>query len=820
MDDIARQHYQDNAKMSDNITRHKSQRWVSASKANYDGADWDAYSSNSEDEGLTNNIPQLPQVYIPESNNIAKSSSPDPSIGTCLRSDSLNTSVRSGNKSVNDDLDSLMHQISQEMTAKDEDVNNTSDPEDEDDAELKVSKTGYFAAYVNDEDTDDRESVKSDIESAKLAESATEINKTDNAKAESVSEVESVAESVKRAKVEVEPVQIVNVGEESFKGDDSEAESVKRADVEVEPFKIVSAEEEPLKGDDTEVELFKNAASEVETSQISVELQDEMIDPTTEIPSRIQGDVAISDDKGSKDAVDEDNWSKSDSHPESIGSQDKEEMPPSSINSLPSESQLSIQHSKEGDSNDSDSLLNGYGSEPSLMKDNASPVKLRKTSKTDLSYHDGYSSESSGEEKERAISEVSLGQYVVHSAESFKFRNPVRNSVLDSSDDDIDYTDEDGDLEVTKSGYFAAMVDEDKEIDDSDRHTLNNNDTDGLTADSDVNSITESVTKRLSQSSITQSDVPDQNSENDVGGYSDSSEDEEDGPQKLAFSTRESINLGKWKPDTDAFRSGFVTETIDINNPPEGYTVNEDGEIVEVNKNTTSNIQRNSSVASDGESQFNAFPHDVASDDDDLKTIADTKTIYDNQTIYNVPALIANNASAPALPTNIQITNESTDYVSSNDTIFKHVNGEAPKGESKLKEAFSSEGDEIPSVVHQSTVPNLDLVKLLSSNELHSQKLKKLNNYKEQLKEYDSGLQSWIQYALKSSTTSDKDFIFKDYKVNKHVQDAYAQADILSKKNSVANTVNQNVTHLKKKMFSSSMREKSKGLFSSIGKKL
>ncbi len=801
-------------RMGDNIARNKSQRWVSASKANYDGADWDAYSSNSEDEDNLDKQPPLPNAAnLTNMKDEGSLVSLEPVSSNSKRSASRNTSVRSGNKSVNEDLDSLMHQISQEMTPQHSDPNVSSDMEDEFDSELKVSKTGYFAAYVEDEDSDVANSSPSRSNSVKQ---------------------HSLTNNISIEQVQAKPAEKDVVISDENADDKEAASSIADADGHhnEQETKLTNDEPQHMKQQEIKsknVELEVNEPKDVEQQNLdnqNVESQE-------------------------LKQLDEEN-----PEAEQKAEQKAEEHIVNQADSYDYNNR-----SKDLESNDSDSLLNDYGSESSSPKKNTkSDFVLRKTSKTDLSYYEAYSSDESDEQTggNAPFSAVSYGKQDSNSAESFKFRNRVRDSVLDSSDDDLDYSDNDDELKVANEGYFANIVKEEEEgegeevNDQSDAETIksksfesdsakpephldtiDNGKSDipedhGLDSEeseedlNDVNSITNSITKSLDETSLKTSD--DTKHQFGAGGmdieYSDSSDEEDDRSSDMLPSTRESINLGKWKPDTDAFRSGFVTETIDVNNPPEGYVVNENGEIVEESQINASSVQRSATVTSDSESRFEAFPHDQSVDDEDIRTIADTKTIYDNQTLYNVPAVIANNVSAPALPTNIKVANESSDFISSDDTILKHVNGEKPQMESKLKESFKQEGDEFPAAHHKTQIPELNLVQLIDSKEPHSQKLRKLREYNEQLKEYDTGLQGWINYALKSSTNADKDFIFKDYKVNKHVQDAYAQADVLSKKNSVANTVNQNVTHLKKKMFSSSMREKSKGLFSSIGKKL
>lgn len=736
--------------MSDNIARKKSQRWVSASATNYDGADWESdISSSDAEEQVINKLPSLPKLSLVPNEAEVSGAQETPSSDS-VKANSRNISLRSTSKSVNEDLDTLMNQISQEMTPKHDPVNNNSDNENssanDEDVDMKVSKSGYFAALI-DEKSEKRISFSDEEPEPNAEKEQIDASNSDKSVRDfSPGETHSIVHSADEAKDKLK--------EGNLSGGDSDD----LADVQVHDIA------------DSVGDYFKSAK---ETDQLS-------------------------DEKSSI-------------------SQEHNSI----VNEEYDEGKMEVQRSiepKVQEQNESDvhHILNDYESDVSgELKDDR--AVLRKTSKTDLSYRGDYSSDETEDDQGTAISEVSLHKLSNNSEGSFKFRNRVRDSVLDSSDDDLQYSNNDEDLKVSEKGYFANIVQENGEPEVSDHGNSTSEEQGPSTQDQDddTNSIADSITKSLSQASLTKTVTNGTASADDDIGYESAPTDDN---KKLPFSTRESLNLGKWKPDTDAFRSGFVTETIDVKNPPEGYIVTEDGEIVEDKTPSDSAIGRNYSISSDTESAWNAFPQGE-DDSDDLNTIADTKTIYDNQTLYNVPAVIANNVAAPALPKNIQLSTD-TEFISSNDTILKHINGEVPHTEPRLKESFSSEKNDNSLPTLNSKIPQFDVNKLLASNEPHPTKLKKLNDYEEQMKEFDTGLQAWIQYALKSSNSADKDFIFKDYKVSKHVQDAYAHAENLSKKNSVANTVNQNVTHLKKKMFSSSMRQKSKGLFSSIGKKL
>ncbi|SCU97376.1 LANO_0E15874g1_1 [Lachancea nothofagi CBS 11611] len=469
---------------------------------------------------------------------------------------------------------------------------------------------------------------------------------------------------------------------------------------------------------------------------------------------------------------------------------------------------------------DNASFFNQYGNNSiqSSPADNAdrspskgedwSPVKLRQTSKTRLKH-----------------SEENLNQTGDDDNQSFKFKNRMRDSILDSSDDDID--DDRSVLRVPKTGYYAQILKETSQSGTHDKNDDTDTDTDDIS--SGMGSITKSFGK-FDQNSYRDTDhesngvVETSDSETaTINGSANSDQSVKAGEGSRNLNSRQSINLGKWQPNTDATRADFLGEASP--QVPEGYVIDRDGQMVNLNPASIRDT-RTFSTYSEAESAWNAFPTSSnITGNEDLDTIYDTKTIYDNQTIYNVPGIATNTDSLPPLPHDITGMNSSqANTITDSDSILKHLNGEKRQHSSNLRENFSihAPGSKEIAELNSKAVPQMSLDALLQAkNKLHYAKIKELENFSSELKDYDSGLPTWINYALTNST-SDKDYIFQDYKISKHVKDAYAQADELSKKVSMTITVsnvNQNVSHLKRKVFSQSMKEKSKGLFSSIGGK-
>lgn len=858
--------------MAEQVSRKKSYRWAAVSQGTYDGADWD--SSNSDDDamgGWDSDLQRTPQAMkqnspsrhgtiekLPALPKLAygKDAEEDKPISDV---EATHPPVRSESKSkssVNDDLDSLMDQISREMTPRAEPVEkfpsndqlSSSSPveiplnavpvqpiqskltavkaadvdskrissyiddsigdSDEDlrdggasdmsgsDDELRVSKNGYFNNYIGDEshqvpgDTDLKSLSGSSGDNSAALDDEKEIVIDDLDE-----KSEEDADSVKHFKISETSSKLTNENT-TLPNNDEEPEAT-------------NAKED--------TELGRSSPSEKrhsETKRSGMEIEKHLESETPDESKSVQEPLDISPQVSKTEGL----------------------RKPSDVSEANSARSLEdIRGTKvieESDGNDS--FLNQYGnnssqSSPAHMREvssfSSSPIKLRQTQNTDLSYnHDTYSTDESADESASYVQSITKSPEIENG--SFKFSNRERDSIIESSDDGHEENADVGSFNVPKGGYYTNMVEDGHSLHTDDAKNDQAIDEEDLDFSSDENSITQSLNRSESlthdEASVSATEPSIENELDEETEGEDDKDTSDSEHKRNELDSRQSINLGKWRPDTDSHRSGFVQETAQ--KAPDGFVIDENGEKVDLNPSSMRQA-RAVSTYSEVESTWNAFPSN-SEEHDDLHTIADTKTIYDNQTIFNVPGVLTNHDSLPPLPNNMSSpVSDGTKTTADSDSIMRKLDGEKTHHQSNFKEDFSVHAPNVEEIAQLKgkLVPNLNLDKVVSAKDTtHAMKIAKLNAYSRELEEYDTGLQTWINFALKSST-SDKDYIFHEYKVSRHVRDAYAHADELSKRVTMSSTVanvNQNVSHLKRKVFSHTMKEKSKGLFSSIGKKL
>ncbi|CCF57615.1 hypothetical protein KAFR_0C06230 [Kazachstania africana CBS 2517] len=676
---------------SENVGRRKSYRWASASHASYDGGDWDSSDESvKEEEGIESELPKLPK---------------------------LNYSSDKKNRSVNDDLDDLMAQISMEMTPKeaqgaflDENEDRNSDLSDYIEEEFTVSRTGYYNNFV-DSDVHEQE----DHANPRVADK------------DSVESESTTAQYVTPREPSLEPTE--KVDEEDLH-DIDDANSVADSQQGVE-LQISMAKEE-------DVHDIPDSNS-IADSQPDVELQ---------IAAVKEKDLENYTDQGDVD----------------------------DILSIPQT--VNDDYKQEGIS-DEDSITNMSND----LDDNLSYTKS-------INYQENNDQE-----------------------DNFRFTNKeLRESIIDSSDEDEDY------------GINARYSDDESSNKSDDRASSSNDDNDTISSAGGGKG-RESLEDQ--EASINDSDkdiLTSKGSDDDSDSKSVTTVESDDkgslSNDNETINSTGSVQLNQWKPDTDGLRSGFVQGSA--NKAPPGFVYDEDGKLIDLTPSSMKS--RVVSTYSEIESAWNAFPSDGI-DTDELETIRDTKTIYDNSTIYNVPGLITNHHNLPPLPNNgdtQEINDNQLMKIDSNKTITSENDKRSIRSNhTDILGISEPNSQQIAKVIdHDNTVPELNLNKLINSKISNDSKLQQLKDYYGELNEFDSGIQTWISYSLKSSSKEDKDYLMEEYKNNRHVREAYANAEDITRKNTVintVNTVNQNVNHLKKKVLSHTI--KSKQLFSSIGKK-
>lgn len=745
--------------MAESIGRKKSQRWISTSHGSYDGAGWESdYSGDEVDmslsrQGTIGKLPTLPVLKHGKETHIQ----PDDSTSTNFNNSNFSglkraISLRSNSRpinTVNDDLDSLMDQISKEMTPKTKRAEKFPSLSEGAAVDVKTSmiltKESKVSTYIDNSlgtyeyDKEDEDKELEDMDYPSSSDSSNLTNK----------ELESSKDGYFSSYL-TRDHELSNAD-----GICDTSNAIKQIDKIILQGNEASTSSPSL---NDELNLYNN--SDNETTHISysdIELRNQVkdkldkpcinvgkstiIDKSNVQNEDVQKNIQLDNANIScKAEVESDqNISSTDIHNNDTAivlaplSQVNENL----LTVPEHNSDTNFNHSESTYSSSSEEYIDNYGADA-------------------LSYTKSFNGDVDNE--------------------SFRFKSCSRASMLNSSEED--------DIQTIKSYYIKSY--ESRDNIESSHHSSQKLPLGGIHIGKEA-----VENESESENSFIANTIPDtkevENNDKDTINEND-------------VDLRRSINLSGWKPDTDSFRHEFVQDIPQ--KPPLGYVIDQDGKLIDLNPSSM-RLKRGTSTYSEVESTWNAFPHQE-NVGGDLETI-DTKTIYDNQTIHNIPILLSNSEVVPQVPRG---------------NVIMNLDNKMTNMGIKERYVHKPDEDEI-AYVKTITIPQMDINKLLTNKDTHGIKISLLKEYMNDLKEFDGGLKIWINYALKSSEHSN-DFIFEDYKVNNHVQEAYAHSDELTKRNTVSNTVanvNQNVFHLKKKVFSHSMKEKSKGLFSSISKK-
>ncbi|SGZ39750.1 uncharacterized protein HGUI_01950 [Hanseniaspora guilliermondii] len=281
-------------------------------------------------------------------------------------------------------------------------------------------------------------------------------------------------------------------------------------------------------------------------------------------------------------------------------------------------------------------------------------------------------------------------------------------------------------------------------------------------------------------------------------------------PSKSQYNDNEYSSSSDNDDDLNDFDVPDLDEVSD--EEPE-HIVDDNGEIIE----EIPQKKRVVSTYSEVGSTWNAFPTHEGNDNDDVKTvITDIKTIYDNNTLMNVPMYGTMNSSheLPPLPNirDLNLNDQKMTTINENDSLKSQHKNSLAKDIQNGELPF--ENDPLPS--NKNPLPETSIVKIIqATNVAHDRKLLELRKISQDLSNYDSGIGAWISNTLKSTSGLK---LKEDYVINKHVKEAYMNADTLSRRNNmhIVSDINQNVQQLTKKVFNSSMKGKSKSFLRNL----